>query len=209
MDRTRWTMLMLILASTAWSPHVLGAEGRAIAEEQCDQCHGPSGHSEDPLVPSIGGFSEYAMIDLLESYRIGFRLARPVNLPDGTETDMVEISRALSDAEIEAAAVHYSVATWRSHKQPYDAALAKRGAEIHSTKCDKCHSGGGSVPEDDLAILAGQWREYLQMEFEDFDSGSRRMVDKMKAKYETLSAADKAALVEFYVSAGDPSDSGE
>lgn len=171
--------------------------------EQCDQCHGPSGRSEDSRVPSIGGFSEYAIIDLLESYRIGFRLARTFALPDGTETDMVEISQALSDAEIEAVAVHYSVAEWRPHKQPFDAALAKRGAEIHSANCDKCHSAGGSVAEDDLAILAGQWREYLSMEFEDFDRGTRRMVDKMKAKYQTLSAADKAALVEFYASAGD------
>lgn len=201
MDRTRWTMLVLILALPGWSPDAFGAEGHEIAE-QCDQCHGPSGHSDDPLVPSIGGFSEYAIIDLLESYRIGFRLARPVALPDGTDTDMVEISRALSEEEIEAVAVHYSSATWRPHQQPFDPTLAKRGAEIHGAKCDKCHSEGGSVAEDDLAILAGQWREYLEMEFEDFDSGTRRMVDKMRAKFETLSDADKAALVEFYVSAG-------
>ena len=194
-------MLTLILALPGWSPDLLGTEGRVIAE-QCDQCHGPSGHSEDSLVPSIGGFSEFAITDLLDTYRVGFRQARLVTLPDGTETDMVEISRALSDEEIEAVALHYSLETWRPHKQPFDAAVAKRGAEIHSAKCDKCHSEGGSVAEDDLAILAGQWREYLKMEFEDFDAGTRRMVDKMKAKYETLSAVDKAALLEFYVSAG-------
>ena len=194
-------MLTLTLASPLWSPDVLGAEGAAIAE-QCDQCHGPSGHSDDSLVPSIGGFSEFAIIDLLDTYRVGFRQARLVTLPDGTETDMVEISRALSDEEIEAVALHYSLETWRPHKQTFDAPLAKRGAEIHGDKCDKCHSEGGSVAEDDLAILAGQWREYLKMEFEDFDAGTRRMVDKMKAKYETLSDADKAALLEFYVSAG-------
>ena len=193
---------MLVLALPGWTGDVFGADGAVIAE-QCDQCHGPSGRSEDPVVPSIGGFSEYAIIDLLESYRVGFRLARPVTLPDGTETDMLEISRALSDVEIEAAALHYSLVTWRPHRQPFDAVLAKRGAEIHSAKCAKCHSEGGSVPEDDLAILAGQWREYLAMEFEDFDSGTRRMVDKMKANYETLSDEDKAALLEFYVSGGD------
>lgn len=201
MNRTLRTMLTLALALSPWSPGALGAEGAVIAE-QCDQCHGPSGHSEDSQVPSIGGFSEFAIIDLLESYRVGFRLARRVALPDGTETDMVEISRALSDEEIEAVALHYSLETWRPHKQPFDAPLARRGAEIHNAKCGKCHSEGGSVAEDDLAILAGQWREYLKMEFEDFDAGSRRMVDKMKAKYETLSDADKVALLEFYVSAG-------
>lgn len=195
-------MVVLTLALPAWSPEVLGAEGSAIAE-RCDQCHGPSGHSEDPLVPSIGGFSEFAIIDLLESYRVGFRQARPVTLPDGSETDMVEIGRALSDEEIEAVALHYSLETWRPHRQSFDGPLARRGSEIHGAKCAKCHSEGGSVAEDDLAILAGQWRDYLTMEFEDFDAGSRRMVDKMKARYETLSGADKAALVEFYVSAGE------
>ena len=201
MNRPLRTLLTLTLALPLWSPDVSGAEGRVIAE-QCDQCHGPSGHSEDSLVPSIGGFSGFAVIDLLESYRIGFRQARSMTLPDGTETDMVEISRALSDDEIEAVALHYSLQTWRPRKQPFDAELARRGAEIHNAKCDKCHSGGGSVAEDDLAILAGQWREYLKMEFEDFDTGTRRMVDKMKAKYETLSGADKAALLELYVGAG-------
>ena len=196
------TMLIVALALPAWSP-VLGVDGPAIAE-QCDQCHGPSGRSEDSEVPSIGGFSEYAIIDLLETFRIGLRQGRPIALPDGTETDMVEISRALSDEEIEAVAVHYSLATWHPHQQTFDAALAKRGAEIHREKCDKCHSEGGSVADDDLAVLAGQWREYLKMEFEDFDRGARRMVDKMKAKFETLSDEDKAALLEFYVSGGDP-----
>ncbi|MDE0421706.1 MAG: sulfide dehydrogenase [Gammaproteobacteria bacterium] len=203
MDRTLRTMLMAILALPPWSPHVHGVDGQLIAE-QCDQCHGPSGRSEDSQVPSIGGFSEYAIIDLLESFRIGFRQGRPVTLPDGTDTDMVEISRALSDEEIEAVAAHYARETWHPHKQSFDTALAKRGAEIHLGKCDKCHSAGGSVADDDLALLAGQWREYLKMEFEDFDRGARRMVDKMKAKFETLSDADKAALLEFYVSGGSP-----
>ena len=201
MNRALRTLTMSMLALPAWSPDALGAEGAAIAE-RCDQCHGASGRSEDPLVPSIGGFSEFAIIDLLETYRVGLRQARPATLPDGTETDMVEIGRALSGVEIEAVALHYSRQTWRPHRQSFDAKLARRGTEIHDAKCGKCHSAGGSVPEDDLALLAGQWREYLTMEFEDFDAGSRRMVAKMKAKYETLSAADKAALVEFYVSAG-------
>ena len=199
MARARWTLLTLILALPG-----LGAEGPSAIAERCDQCHGPEGRSEDPLVPSIGGFSEYAIIDLLETYRIGFREARPATMPDGTETDMVKISRELAEEEIEAVALHYSLATWRPHSQPFDAALAKQGAQVHNAKCDKCHSEGGSVAADDLALLSGQWRDYLQMEFDDFDQGTRRMVDKMKAKYETLSPADKAALIEFYVSAGSP-----
>ena len=40
------------------------------------------------------------------------------------------------------------------------------------------------------------------MEFEDFDSGERKMSRKMKEKYDTLSAEDKKAILELYVSGG-------
>ena len=71
-----------------------------------------------------------------------------------------------------------------------------------SIKCDKCHSEYGGAAEDDLAIMSGQWRQYLEMEFDDFDSGERKMSRKMKEKYDTLSAEDKKAILELYVSGG-------
>ena len=50
--------------------------------------------------------------------------------------------------------------------------------------------------------MSGQWRQYLEMEFDDFDSGERKMSRKMKEKYDTLSAEDKKAILELYVSGG-------
>ena len=194
-------MLAACLLFSSSAP--LGAEsGAAGIAERCDRCHGEAGRSETPDVPSIGGFSEFAILDLMETYRAGLRQARAHALPDGTETDMVEVSRSLSPEENEAVARHYAAQTWRPHVQNFDPALARRGALIHELKCSKCHSEGGSVPEDDLAVMAGQWREYLEMEFADFDRRTRRMADKMKEQYDTLSAEDKKALIEHYVSAG-------
>lgn len=141
-------------------------------------------------------------MDLMESYLLGFRQARSVTLDDGTETDMRTIVESLTEDAIEAVAFYYAEQTWQPHIQPFDAALARQGARIHARKCAKCHLKEGSVPEADHALLAGQWREYLAAEFKDFDSGARRMADKMKQKYDTLSAADKEALLELYVSAG-------
>ena len=43
-------------------------------------------------VPSIGGFSEFGIMDLLESYRVGNREARKITLPDGREIDMFRMS---------------------------------------------------------------------------------------------------------------------
>ena len=176
--------------------------GEQIAERDCAECHGTRGRSEQPDMPSIGGFSEFAIMDLLESYRLGFRQARAVTLEDGSETDMARIVESLSEDAIEVVSLYYAEQDWIPHDQPFDGELARRGARIHSVKCGKCHPRGGSVPEADHALLAGQWREYLAGEFRDFDSGARRMADKMKQRYDTLSVSDKAALLEFYVSAG-------
>ena len=179
-----------------------GADVASLVQE-CDGCHGEGGRSADPEVPSIGGFSDYAIMDLLESYRTGFREGGAAKRPDGTETNMNEIANALTEAEVEAVAAYYAEQPWRPHEQAFDAALARRGERVHSRKCDKCHLQGGRLAESDLAITAGQWRPYLAAQFQAFDEGRRRMAPKMRKRYESLSERDKAAIVELYVSAGD------
>ena len=181
---------------------VQAVETGAEIAEHCDQCHGLNGRSDDSEVPSIGGFSEFAIIDLLETYRQGLRRGNAMTLADGSETDMTQVVEALSEDEIEAVARHYAAQGWRPHEQPFDAAKARRGAAVHEVKCGKCHLEGGSLPESDLAIAAGQWRTYLTAQFRDFDAGRRPMAAKMKKRYDTLSDADKEAIIELYVGAG-------
>ena len=200
MADSRYGGLTLLVASLASSLHA--ETGEEIANRLCADCHGEHGRSETRDIPSIGGFSEYAIIDLLDTYRHGFRKARTVTLDDGSENDMQQVVDALSADEIEAVAFYYSEQEWHPHPQPFDAELARRGAAIHSRKCGKCHPKGGSVPDADHALLAGQWRDYLARELKNFTSGERRMADKMKKKFDTLSEADKDALLELYVSAG-------
>ena len=177
------------------------ARGGAVAKH-CNQCHGENGHSETPDIPSIAGFSMLATMDLLDTYRMGLRAARTVKLPDGTETNMEEVAESLSEEDELEVVIYYANQQWRPRLQPFDADLARRGAVVHEEKCDRCHYEGGRDPESDLPLSAGQWREYLEAEFENFDSGRRAMSDKMKEKYDTLSAADKQAIIELYVSAG-------
>lgn len=197
----RYSVLPLLVATCVAS--ALHAEtGEEIANRLCADCHGDFGRSETPEIPSIGGFSAYAIIDLLDSYRYGFRKARTITLDDGSENDMQQVVDALSDVEIETVAAYYSEQEWRPHPQPFDAELARRGAAIHSRKCGKCHPKGGSEADADHALLAGQWRDYLARELRNFTTGERRMTDKMKKKFDTLSEADKDALLELYVSAG-------
>ena len=193
---------LAIAVVLAWSNAAHAADtddAGAEIVQICNECHGEGGSSDDPNVPSIGGFSEFAIMDLLETYRTGQRPAQPAKRRDGSETDMVEIAQGLTEAEIEAVAYYYAQQTWRPHAQPHDVAQARRGARVHAVKCGKCHLKGGSIAEADLAITAGQWREYLQAQFRRFDAGTRPMSDKMRRRYESLSASDKLAIIEFYV----------
>ena len=202
MQSTKWVLfLALIVHGYLLGNFVYAADGLEMATK-CDGCHGVNGHSEDPEVPSIGGFSEFGIVDLLESYRNGNRQARRYKTADGEETDMTQVARGLSEDDAFAVGEHYASQIWRPHEQEFDLEMARRGAQVHDIKCDKCHSEYGGVAEDDLAIMSGQWRQYLEMEFEDFDSGERKMSRKMREKFETLSAEDKRAILELYVSGG-------
>jgi sulfide dehydrogenase cytochrome subunit len=191
--------ILLLAVFVAATSHAV--DGAKIAE-RCDGCHGPNGQSEDPNVPAIGGFSAYATLDLLESYRNGDRTARPYEDPERNETNMKEISESLSAAQAQAVADHYEQQSWDPPEQSFDATLAKRGAAVHEIKCARCHADYGSDPYDELALLLGQWRDYLAREFANFDDGSRKLPDKMGDKYKSLSDSDKQALLELYVSGG-------
>ena len=177
--------------------------GEEVAS-RCNECHGEGGHSETPDIPSIAGFSMLATMDLLDTYRMGLRKARTVTLPDGSETNMEEVANSLSDDD--------EIGPLSSITRTHGVALPRSGVRrgrgqseaprIHAERCERCHYDGGRDPESDLPLSAGQWREYLVAEFDNFDSGRRAMSEKMKEKYDTLSAADKQAIIELYVSAG-------
>lgn len=187
-----------------WSPLTIASETEIEkrAERECGTCHGARGLSEKPLIPSIGGFSENAILDLLTTYENDLRVARRVQLDDGTESDMIQVIESIAQTELEEIALYYSQQEWAPIAQPYDPESAAEGARLHKVKCNKCHINGGSVQESDHALMAGQWREYLEGEFRNFDDGSRKMSSKMQQKYESLNAEGKQAIIEFYVSAG-------
>ena len=106
-----WVSIILILVLLT-AGELYAANGAEVAK-RCNECHGPNGHSEEPDVPAIGGFSAYAILDLLESFRIGDRPAHPHEDADGIETDMKEISESLSAEEAQAVADYYAAQSWQ------------------------------------------------------------------------------------------------
>lgn len=179
------------------------ADVSAIAEG-CNGCHGDYGVSQWNDVPTIAGIDAFVHSDALYVYRDG---ARPCATSDYRQGDtsrpaasMCEIVKDKSDDDIEAIAEHYAALPFVPAAQEFDAALAEAGAAIHGRECSRCHSDGGSNPEDEASILAGQRMGYLETTFAEYASGDREQPDKMKEKMDPLSADDVKALVHYYAS---------
>jgi sulfide dehydrogenase cytochrome subunit len=172
----------------------------------CGDCHGDNGASTDPKVPGIGGMSALYLEEELLAYRDE---ARPCHestynrgADKGKKTDMCKAMQGFSDAEITAVAEFFAAQKWVPAKQASDPARAAVGAKVHAKACEKCHSEGGSLADDDASILAGQHRAYLELTFKEYRAKQRAMDKKMAPRIAELTDAEVAALVEFYAAGG-------
>jgi sulfide dehydrogenase cytochrome subunit len=197
MNKANW-----ILSGFALLPLTVDATDIARTAEQCAQCHGERGYSVQPDVPVIAGFSPEGFVETMDAFRNGDRVAIEYEVPGSPANMMNEIARELSDTQVEALAVYFAEIPFAARQQTADPALARRGAEVHAKNCERCHSDGGAHPEDDAAILAGQWMPYLRRQFDNIDTGKRNVPRSMLKRYQRLSADDKEALLHFYARAG-------
>jgi sulfide dehydrogenase cytochrome subunit len=170
----------------------------------CDDCHGDNGVSQWADVPTIAGMPEYVHSDALFAYRDNTRPCAESEYRQGDTsrpaTTMCDVVADLDDATLEDIALNYFELPFVAAQQEFDADLAAAGQAVHDEKCDKCHSEGGSNPDDEAGILAGQWMDYLANSFAEYASGDREQPKKMKEKMDELSAADATALQHYYAS---------
>jgi sulfide dehydrogenase cytochrome subunit len=170
----------------------------------CDDCHGDNGVSQWADVPTIAGMPEYVHSDALFAYQDNTRPCSESQYRQGDTSrpaaTMCELVADLDDATLEDLALNYFELPFVAAQQEFDADLAAAGQIVHDAKCDKCHSEGGSNPDDEAGILAGQWTDYLANSFAEYASGDREQPKKMKEKMDELSAADETALLHFYAS---------
>jgi len=168
----------------------------------CEDCHGKDGASEESKIPVIGGMSATYITDSLAAYGDKARPCEDIKYPAGEHkgdtTNMCEVAKKLSEEDAGLVAEHYAGKPFVRPKQTVDADLAALGKGIHALNCKKCHEDGGSSPDDDAGILAGQWMPYLEEQFEEYTSGKRPMPEKMKPKMEKLSEDGIKALVQYY-----------
>ena len=172
--------------------------------ENCNGCHGNDGVSQWSDVPTIAGVSEFVHSDALYIFRDEARPCTETEYKQGDTsrpaTTMCAVVADMSDDMIDEVAAYYAAKPFVAAKQDFDAALAEAGKAIHEAECDRCHSEGGSNPEDDAGILAGQQMGYLKDTFAEYRSGEREQPKKMEEKLSALSDDDIKALVNFYAS---------
>lgn len=197
---TALTLAFALTAAVAGSG--AGAQGFDELVASCDSCHGKDGYSTTADVPIIAGFSREGFVSTIEAFRKGERIAIEFHRPGEPDTVMNDIARALADEDVASLADHYSARAFRPAQQDADPALAKAGAKIHKKWCERCHSENGAYPDEEAAILAGQWTPYLRRQFENFLSGKRKVPKTMLERVRKLSADDVEALLHFYANAG-------
>lgn len=192
-------LLTAVASSLLLGASAAGADTAKLVKE-CNECHGKDGNSTDSKVPSIAGFSTDSVNDMMMEFKEGDRKGLKYTPENGDETDMNKIAEQLSDADIKAVSDYYAGKKFIPHKQDFDAKLAKKGKKVHDKLCEKCHSDGGSNGDDDSAILAGQWRDYLEKQFDLVEAGERKIPRKMKKKFKKIKDGQHEQLIEYYVS---------
>ena len=143
MSKLRLILVLLSFSLLGALPVSLIADGASIAKEKCADCHGDDGNSCDEKVPSIAGFSKDTIINTMDTYKSGDRKGDGYTPEGDSETDMGEITKELSDEDIDTLAIYYASEEFKPQKQTVDTKLAIKSAKIHDKSCEKCHSDGG------------------------------------------------------------------
>lgn len=183
------------LAQAEKKPLMTGASAEALSYT-CMGCHGTNGVSNGPSIPSIAGNAPAYFTSVMEGYQSGSVYS----------TIMGRIAKGYNADEIAAMGEFFAKQKHVGAPQEIDAKLAKEGAKYQDKYCDKCHSEGGSLADDEAGILAGQWMPYIEWTLADVSDGKREVGKKMAKKLKKLTtkkgdpAHIRKALAHYYAS---------
>jgi sulfide dehydrogenase cytochrome subunit len=156
----------------------------------CAGCHGTNGGSAGLAMPSLASQSKTAIVDAMKKFKSGER----------PSTVMGRLAKGYADADFEAMGNFFSRQRFHPTGQAVDKAKAAKGSDLQEANCSRCHLDDGKDGKDDTPVMASQWLPYLQMQMELYQSGKRKMPEKMAEKVKPLSKEDLDALLHFYAS---------
>lgn len=190
--------LAIVLSQTTFAekkakPKTMSGASATMIANTCAGCHGTYGASMGPSIPTLGGMSATYMVETMEGYKSG----------DIPSTIMGRLAKGYTTEEFEQMGKYFAEQKYvEATGQVSDEKKAKKGAKIHDKYCEKCHSEGGTLAEDDSGFLTGQWKAYLSDQMKDYHNkdrkASKKMAKKMKKMLNKEGSAGVEALVEFY-----------
>lgn len=184
-------ILLVAMSSFACTAYA----GLSDVVSQCDVCHINNGISTDFNVPTIAGISAANLSDNLYEYQQEERPALEMN-----DTNMIKEAKKLDEAMVEKVAEYYAAIEFVPAKQEFNPKMVIPGSKIHKAKCEKCHTNGGSVADDEASILAGQHSAYLKTQIAQFVSGERQVDQSMIDALAAMNDKYITALLDYYAS---------
>ena len=186
-------ILITILLTGIWCiPHAYAGPSHSMLGDACAGCHGTSGLSASPM-PIIAGLPREYLRQTLLDYRSNKR----------PSTIMGRIARGYSEEEIDQLADYFASQEWVSppQQEALDEQLVSQGKKLHKRGCKTCHKDNGRFQDDETPRLAGQWRDYLKIVFEEYWRPERRMPHLfMSVAVSELEMKELEALAHFYAS---------
>lgn len=167
----------------AAKPDALAA-GKAAAAG-CAGCHGEGGVSKMPGMPSLVGFDQKYLVDVMKAYKTGAR----------KHEMMKSLLSGLSDADFANLALYYALQKPARAQTPAtgDAAAGKAAAAT----CSGCHGEGGVSAGAPNPSLAGQDAQYLVVALQAYKDGTRSD-GGMKAPAAALDERTMKNLAAYY-----------
>jgi cytochrome c553 len=172
-----------------------GAETIAERAKPCLACHGESGQSETPEVPSLGGQPAPYLLIQLYLFREQQRAA-PERKNDPLIQVMTEMTRGFTDDDLRNFSDY--LAKLPAPKPPGDTGDAARMEAarplITQNRCNSCH-GLDLAGRDNIPRIADQREDYLLRTLRDYKSNARHGYDGAMA--EVLAPVSDQQLVEL------------
>lgn len=158
--------------------------------ELCTFCHGRNGHSQTPLIPSLGGQPSFFVVAQLFLFRDGRRGSAPQGMYDA--------AKPLTDDDLRAFGEFISRLPPPAPPagKPNPARAARGAALAQQYHCAACHNTDYSGREQ-MPRLANQREDYLLKTLRDYKSGTRRPYGQGMEDVMTLSDADFSDLAHY------------
>jgi cytochrome c553 len=159
----------------------------------CLACHGESGTSETPIVPSLGGQSANSLLIQLYQFRERQRLAEPMNelTKDFTDDDLRLFSQ-------EIAKLPPPVPPGEG-AEPARVGKGRVAAQRH--RCGFCHNPDMSG-HDQIPRIGAQREDYLVKALREYKSGERRGYDPSMVEIAQAMSDEEITNVAHYLAYG-------